>query len=150
LVNKKEIIKPLIVAITAALIDFYVHQTSANVEVASYYIFKVVLYYVVAYYVLEPNKIRSFLNIFKLKDKTIPFYLYFSFLAAFYHGFYYRILDWYSGLGFFSFARVGDVTLFHFSDNVFIEGILDWALVHGFSFFIGLILVEQLDKRRLI
>jgi len=146
----KIIIKSIIVALVAASTDFYIHQNFGNVEVLSYYLFKIVLYFVVAYYVLEPNKIRSFLNIFKLKDKSILFYIYFSLLAAFYHGWYYRILDFFAGEGFFSFARVGDVTLFSFSDNIFIEGILDWAIIHSGGFFIGLILVEQLDKRGVI
>ena len=129
--------KPIIAALVATLIDYYVHQNYANPEVPSYYIFKIILYFIASYYILEPNKIRDFFNVFKLKDRTPPFYLYFSILVAFYHGLYYRILDWY-GSGFLSFARVGDVRLFHFSSNIFIEGILDWALIHGLSFFVAL------------
>ena len=130
--------KPIIVALIATSLDYFVHQNYANPEVPSYYIFKIILYFIASYYILEPNKIRDFFNVFKLKDRTTPFYLYFSLLGAFYHGLYYRMLDWYYGSGFLSFARVGDVRLFNFSSNIFIEGILDWALIHGLSFFVAL------------
>ena len=148
--SKKIIIKSLIVAIIAALTDFYVHTYRANPEVFGYYFFKIVLYYVVAYYVFEPSKLRSTLNVFKLKDKSIPFFVWFSILASVYHGLYYRIFDWYTGKGFLSFARVGDVDFLHFSENIFIEGILDWLSVHASGVLVGFLVAEFLDKKRII
>ena len=147
MVDKKVIIKSVIVAVIATLTDFYVHQNYANKEVLTYYIFKITFYFLMAWLVFGRKEIIEYINIFKLKDRSIPFFLWFSIFISFYHGLYYRVLDWFAGQGFLSFARVGDVRLFHFSDNIFIEGVLDWAIVHSMGIFLGFLIAELLDKQ---
>lgn len=146
----KVIIKSVIVATLVPLLDFYIHNAHANIEVLGYYVYKFVLAFVVAYYVFEyKNKVYGLnINPFNFKIKTIPYYLSYSIIFSVLHGLYYRVFELYQGQPLFS--RVGDVRLFSFSDNPLIEGAVDWLITHTAIFILPVLLVEFLDKRGII
>jgi len=146
-VGRAIITKSIIVATIVVFLDFLIHENYANPENYFYFLFKLILAFVVAYYMFENKKLYGInLNPFKFKLGSIPYYLNWSIIFAVLHGLYYRLLDWFQGNGFWSFARVGDVRLFHFSDNIFLEGMADWLIIHAGIFLLAIIIVEVTDK----
>jgi len=141
------ITKSIIVATLIVFMDALIHFNYANKETMLYFVFKLGIGFAVAYFAFENKKLYGLnLNPFKFKFGSIPYYINWSIIFAVVHGLYYRILEVIQGNPFLS--RVGDVTLFTFSDNPLIEGSLDWLIVHGLIFLVAMIIVQLTDKLR--
>ena len=141
----KNLKKSIVIGLTVLVLDFLAHTYIANKEVFGYFLAKPFISAYVAYYMYEYKY-----NIFKFMRNTIPFYLYYSVLFAGIHGAYYRFLDFATGKPFFD--RVGDIHIgnFVFEKTNILMSSLGWLGIHGFSFFIGIILAKELERRNLL
>ena len=139
------ITKSIIVATLVVFMDILIHENYANKETIFYFFFKLAIAYVIAYYMFENKKLYGLnLNPFKFKFGSIQYYINWSIIFSIFHGLYYRIVEVIQGNPFLS--RVGDVTLFHFSDIPIIENGLDWLIVHSSIFLIAIILTKFMGK----
>lgn len=125
--------KSLIVGFVMLFLDFIAHNSIGNPETWGYFLAKPI--------------IASYIAYFYYKNKS-KLYFWASTIFAFLHGAYYRVIELFTGNPLFS--RVGDVTIgtITFKASTIWQGILIWWVIHGCSFFVGLLAADFAERRR--
>lgn len=140
----KTIINSVIVGLAVLMLDYIVHTFYANPETLYYFLAKPILSGYIAYYMWE-NKF----NLFRLKQNTFPFFLYYSTLFALIHGIYYRSIEIFTNKALFS--RVGEITFPFISfEGSLIVLIVGWWVIHGGAYFMGSYIAELLERKKVV
>ncbi len=132
----------IIVGLSVLVLDWIAHITIWNEEVISYFLAKPITAGIIAFLAY-----KAFINVFSLEDGIIGYYLYYSVLFAGFHGLYYRVYELIYNIPLFT--RVGDLHLgFIVLDATtkfggILIGMFNGLLIHGGSFFIGLIIAKM-------
>jgi len=134
------LLKSVIVGLVLLILDFLGHLfLTETMETFYYFLAKPIIAGYVAFLMFA-----GIFNIFSLKKRKFPFYLYYATLFGLIHGIYYRVLDFIQGNPFF--FRVRDIIINDFvifPSNI-IMGTIGWWIIHSLIGFLGGVLIVKL------
>lgn len=120
-------------------LDSLLHGTIGNSETLIYYLAKPFLAGGFAFLTY-----KGFLNFLYLKKNSHLYYLLSATIFALAHGIYYRLFEYFTGA--LLFSRVGDVMIGSLVLSGFYMTTLAWWIIHGGSFYIGLLIAKMVFK----